>query len=162
MKKKQIAGSKKMRSVAQKERNEESRAQAIKQLKELEAERWADTLELDSGKTDDEVRSFLHENGVHLKKVSSVIKNVGDTLETMANRYGSGRPLVTLGKRNKETGQEIYHIPRFVLEKLVECKKELRKEQKRKYWHTRKSGKKQGKKSVKNKSQENAARPSTG
>jgi len=109
----------------------------------------ADTLELDSGKPDDEVRSFLRENDVRLNKVSSVIKNVRDTLETMANRYGSGRPFVILGKKHKRTGQELYHIPRFVLEKLVECKKELRKDQKRTYWHTRKSRKKAVNKAVK-------------
>ncbi len=74
-----------MRSVNK--RNKESRAQALKTLEQLRDKRWADTLELDSGKADDEVRRFLDENGVRLKTFQSVIKNI----RTHTANYG--RPL---------------------------------------------------------------------
>jgi hypothetical protein len=129
----------------------QSAKQTRKTLRELEAARWADTLELDSGKPDDEVRHFLYENGVRLKTVWSVIKNVRRTLQIMGDRYGGGRSLEGRieGRKHKETGQTIYKIPKFVLEAVVECKKELRREQKLKWWHSPKSRKKRGEKSVK-------------
>ena len=133
-----------MRSVNK--RNKESRAQALKTFEQLGDKRWKNTLELDSAKTDDEVRRFLDENGVRLKNFESVVKNVRTTLQTTADRYGSGRPFELRGKKHKETDQTIYNIPRFVLEALVKCKKELRKEQKLKWWHTHKSDKKQNRK----------------
>ncbi len=67
----------------------------------------------------------------------------------MADRYSSGRPFELYGKKHKETGQTIYEIPRFVLEDLVKCKKELRKEQKLQWWHTHKGSKRENRKSVK-------------
>jgi hypothetical protein len=145
----QIAGPKKTQTgeqtdfaLSEQDRNKESSLRkALKRLEKYEDKRWADTLELNSAKADDEVRRFLDERGVHLKTVRSVKENILRTLQTMATRYGNARPFVILGKKHKETGEEIYKIPRFVLDKVVECKKELRREQKLKYWHTRKGGK---------------------
>ena len=101
-------------------------------FKEKADKQWEDTLELDPGSDDDEVRRFLAGLGLKLKTHRAVLDNI--------RRWRQPEmpfdELVARFKRAKN-GKEVFAIPRFVLKDVAVYAKACRTESKRKAWKTR-------------------------
>lgn len=124
--------------------NEEQRERVLSRLWDQETQaQWADVLELDPEKHDDEVRRFLAEHGYRVKWARTVLDNLRGNYKSVAQANAGhvrGKPLDPASifeESNPENSKKTYFIPRFILEDMANRVKHRRAETKHKAWETR-------------------------